>query len=91
MTCAIAQLDHLIGAGENVRRQGELDRLRSDQVDDEIEFGMPQVRAGIDTLLTPRSHEHVGTTSEGIYCLREGRRFRTHKSRAVDCHSSRRD
>src|ERR1700730_959149 len=32
-------LDHLVSAREQLRRHGEAERLRSDQIDDELEFG----------------------------------------------------
>jgi hypothetical protein len=36
---AAASFDHLVGAGEQRRRHVEAERLRRDQIQDEIEFG----------------------------------------------------
>ena len=34
-----SSLDHLVGAAEQRERNGEAERLRGDQIDDELEFG----------------------------------------------------
>jgi len=36
---AAASFDHLVGAGEQRRRHFEADRVRHDQVNDEVELG----------------------------------------------------